>query len=507
MSEPATLGVMTGETWIVLLFHAVLAPATALHALLFKRDSRAAFGWVAVCLLFPLAGPILYVFFGLNRARGRAQRLGLNLAVFGSERGGPLSPLDGDPSDHRSDGAHHLSPEAQRQAHAADPSHPLRQAGQALSRYALVEGNTIEMHLGGQATFKAMLEAIESAKHHVLIATYIFDRDKTGWAFVEAIGRAVARGVAVHVIIDGVGRLYSRPPITHALKKAGASVGLFLPPHLVPPSLSINMRSHHKIFIVDDAVAMTGGINISHRHRIDDPDNTTPTNDLHFCLKGPVVEQLRHEFERLWAMASAHADPLPPACAPVSANHSLGHPVHARVITDGPDEDLDRLTMLFIAALSQARHSVRIMTPYFLPPRELVSAIQGAAIRGIDVVLVLPSDNNLPFVHWATQNMLWELLFRGVRVFYQPPPFHHGKLLVIDQAYTVIGSANWDVRSLRLNFELQVEAYGDGFAKKMHALVDEATQEGRAVTLDEVDGRGFLTRLRDSICWLFSPYL
>ena len=509
MTETATLGNMIGETWIVLLFHAVLAPATALHALLFKRDSRAAFGWIGVCVLFPLAGPFIYVFFGLNRARGRAQRMGLNLAVFSSERGGPLHPAtaDADPSEPTDSGEHHLSAKAQRQAHAADPSHPLRQAGEALSRYPLVDDNLIETFSGGEATFQAMLEAIERAEHHVLIATYIFDRDATGAAFVEAIGQAVSRGVAVCVIIDGVGRLYSRPPITRALKKAGATVGLFLPPRLVPPSLSINMRSHHKIFLVDDAWAMTGGINISQRHRIDDPQNRTPTNDLHFSLEGPVVEQLRIEFERLWAMASAHAQPLPPARAFSQPKHADGHAVQTRVITDGPDADLDRLTMLFIAALSQARHSVRIMTPYFLPPRELVSAIQGAAIRGIDVALVLPSDNNLPFVHWATRNMLWELLFRGVRVFYQAPPFHHGKLLVIDQAYAVVGSANWDVRSLRLNFELQVEAYGDDFAQQMHALIDQAAESGQAVTLGEVDGRGFLTRLRDSICWLFSPYL
>ncbi len=499
---------MTAETWIVLLFHAVLAPATALHALLFKRDSRAAFGWVAVCLLFPLAGPVLYVLFGLNRARGRAQRLGLNLAVFGTERGGPLHHQSERPNAPSSKTPpHHLSPDAERQAHAADPGHPLRQAGQALSRHPLVTDNVVETFVGGQATFEAMLSAIDAAEHQVLIATYIFDRDETGKAFVQAIERAVARGVAVCIIIDGVGRFYSMPPITRALRQAGATVGLFLPPSLLPPSLSINMRSHHKIFIVDGEFAMTGGINISHRHRIDDPNNTTPTNDLHFRLIGPAVTQLRQEFERLWAMASAYAHPLPPACTPRSVEANLGHPVQARVITDGPDEDLDRLTMLFIAALSQARHSVRIMTPYFLPPRELVSAIQGAAIRGIDVVLVLPSDNNLPFVHWATQNMLWELLFRGVRVFYQPPPFHHGKVLVIDQAYAVIGSANWDVRSLRLNFELQVEVYGDAFAEEMHALVETAAQAGRAVTLDDVDGRGFVTRLRDSICWLFSPYL
>lgn len=497
---------MTAETIVVLISHALLAPATALHALLFKRDSRAAFGWIVVCILFPLAGPLLYLFFGLNRARGRAQKMGLDFAFFGPERGGPLHGLDqtSEPADLRT---HHLSPHEPTPSHDQDIAHPLRQAGQSLSRHPAAPNSGVEVFEGGEATFQAMLEAIDTAKHQILIATYIFDRDPTGQRFVDALARAVKRGIEVFVIIDGVGRLYSRPPITSKLKKAGVHVGLFLPPRLLPPSVSINMRSHHKIFLVDGEFAMTGGINISHRHLLKANDNRHPTNDLHFQLSGPVIKQLRAEFDRLWQMTTACLIPLPDPIEPNPTPTPEAWPIQARVITDGPDEDLDRLTMLFIAALSQARRSVRIMTPYFLPPRELVSAIQAASIRGVDVALVLPSNNNLAFVHWATQNMLWELLFRGVRVYYQAPPFHHGKLLVVDDAYTVIGSSNWDIRSLRLNFELQVEAYGREFGDAMRALVDQAAAGGREVTLEEVDGRGFLIRLRDSICWLFSPYL
>lgn len=492
---------MTIETLVVLISHALLAPATALHALLFKRDSRAAFGWIVVCVLFPLAGPLIYLFFGLNRARGRAQRMGLGLALWAVERGGPLNGSP--PSQERKD----APPTDSGYEDFGLDEHPLRRAGHALSRYPLVQATGITPYEGGQATFEAMLNAIETARHHILIATYIFDKDPTGLAFVQALSKAVERGVQVFVIIDGVGRLYSRPPITRALVKAGIHVGLFLPPTLIPPALSINMRSHHKIFIVDGHFAMTGGINISHRHQIDAKDNQHPTNDWHFELVGPMIDQLRSEFERLWSMTNQSKTALPVAITDHPTPRSQAYTVEARVITDGPDEDLDRLTMLFIAALSQARHSVRIMTPYFLPPRDLISAIQAAAVRGVDVTLVLPSKNNLIFVHWATQNMLWELLFRGVKVFYQAPPFHHGKLLVIDQAYTIIGSSNWDTRSLRLNFELQVEAYGKAFGQAMHTAIEQAALTGQAVTLSDVDGRGFWVRLRDSICWLFSPYL
>jgi cardiolipin synthase len=147
------------------------------------------------------------------------------------------------------------------------------------------------------------------------------------------------------------------------------------------------------------------------------------------------------------------------------------------------------------------------MTPYFLPPRELLGALQAASLRGVEVVLVLPEVNNLPYVHWATRNMLWELLYQGIRVHYQPAPFNHSKLMVIDECYTLVGSSNWDSRSLRLNFELQVELFDPDVARTMAGRVRAAVAAGRPVTLEEVDGRGFAERLRDSVCWLFSPYL
>jgi cardiolipin synthase len=157
--------------------------------------------------------------------------------------------------------------------------------------------------------------------------------------------------------------------------------------------------------------------------------------------------------------------------------------------------------------IAEARQSILIMTPYFLPPRELIGALQAASLRGVEVKLVLPARSNLPYVHWATRNMLWEVLYQGVEVFYQPPPFSHAKLMVVDDAWTLIGSSNWDPRSLRLNFELQVEVFDRDFAGAMAARIRSAAAAGRRVTLEEVDRRSLPVRLRDSFCWLFSPYL
>lgn len=466
-----------------MLFHAVLAPATALHALLFKRDSRAAFGWIAVCVLFPVGGPVIYLFFGLNRARGRAQRMGLTSLSVDFERGQRV-------------GRTHPLPASIDAAHRN-----LARIGQALSRHALEQNNRVDVLVNGEAAYPAMLEAIADAREHIVLATYIFEHDETGDAFREALAAAKARGVDVKVLIDGVGDYYSLGRARRALRRAGIRVARFLPPSLLPPSLSGNMRNHHKILVIDDRVGFTGGMNIGNRHRVDPPATSRPTADLHFRLLGPVVAQMRAEFQRMWQFTTGEPETAPPEGFPGDDR------LACRVVTDGPDEDLDRLTVLLSAAIAEARESIRIMTPYFLPPRELIGAIQAAAIRGVNVTIVLPEKSNLPYVDWATRNMLWEVLFRGANVYYQAAPFNHAKLFVVDGSYCLIGSSNWDPRSLRLNFELQVEVYGRDFAARISDYIDSAVERGRSVTLAEVDGRSLPTRLRDSLCWLFSPYL
>lgn len=478
------ISTLLGETsLIVLLFHAVLAPATAIHATLYKRDSRAAFGWIALCVLLPIAGPILYAIAGVNRVRSRAGRLGLPSLDLGYERGARrvirIPEVSGLPDIYRE----------------------LARIGGNLSRHRLVEGNHARALHNGEAAYPAMLEAIDAAERFVFLTTYILDSDRTGQAFIDALGRAAGRGVDVRVIIDGFGELYSFPRASRRLRKHGVAVAQFLPPRLFPPQLSINMRNHHKILVVDGRRAYTGGMNIGDRHLAEDRAVTSPVIDLQFELDGPVAVQLAEEFLRTWTFARGSRD------SPDLPVTSETGPLVCRTVVDGPDENLDRLTMLLTGTIAQARKRIHIMTPYFLPPREIIGVLQAASLRGVEVNLVLPEKNNLPYVHWATRNMLWELLYQDVKVYYQPPPFVHTKLFVVDGIYALIGSTNWDPRSLRLNFELQVEIFGREFAGEMEAHIRAAIDRGRPVTLEEVDGRSLPIRLRDSVCWLFSPYL
>lgn len=468
---------------LVALFHVVLAPMTVLHALLFKRDSRAAFGWIAMCLLLPVAGPILYTLLGVNRIRRRARKLGWPRLRIGHERGRPSRPAGALPD--------------------TLPGHmrELATIGERLSRHRLAGGNRVRPLDNGDEAYPAMLEAIGSARRSVFLCSYIFDDDEVGQRFVEALAAARDRGADVRVVIDGVGEFYSRPRIGRRLRRAGIAFARFLPPQLLPPQLSLNLRNHHKILVIDGQQGFTGGMNISARHVVSGNEKRNVAADQHFAIDGPAAAQLEAEFLRTWSFCTGE-NSAPPEVSPLDVGTAA-----ARVLTDGPDEDLDQLTMLLAAVIAAARERIDIMTPYFLPPRELVAGLQAASLRGVRVRIVLPAENNLPFVHWANRNMLWELLFHGIEVVDQPPPFAHTKLLMVDDDYVQIGSTNWDCRSLRLNFELQVELFDTELRTSLGNAFDEIFDVSKPVTLDEVDGRSLPARLRDATCWLFSPYL
>jgi cardiolipin synthase len=213
------------------------------------------------------------------------------------------------------------------------------------------------------------------------------------------------------------------------------------------------------------------------------------------------VNQLQTVFLEDWAFCTGEQTP-----SSAEAGAGAGT-VISRTIVEGPNEDLDKLAIILMGAISSAKHRILIMTPYFLPSREIISQLQLSALRGVQVEIVLPSKNNLPFVHWATRNMLWELLQRGVRVYFQPPPFVHSKIFVVDDGYAHIGSANLDPRSLRLNFELVMEIYDKETAMLLGDHVAKCRNRSRATSLEEMDSRPIPLRIRDAASWLFTPYL
>jgi cardiolipin synthase A/B len=228
-----------------------------------------------------------------------------------------------------------------------------------------------------------------------------------------------------------------------------------------------------------------------------------PTRDLHFRIQGPVVAHLQQVFAEDWAFTTGeHLEG--PRWFPLlmSAGDTM-----ARGIADGPDEDLDRFTWTLHSALACARRSVIVMTPYFLPDTALATALNAAALRGVDVRILIPGKSNLLLVEWAMGRQLEEVLGHGCKVWRSLPPFDHSKLVIVDGEWTLLGSANWDTRSLRLNFELDVECYDRDLASLLEAYTKLRWSEAAPLTLDTLRARPLWQRLRDGYARLLMPYL
>ncbi len=462
---------------LLVLLHAGPAAYAVFHILLYKRDHRAALAWIMSCLFIPYGGPIAYFLFGVNRVRSRATNIKRRLFKIPFESGYAKRSIS------------HIN------------GYGLDSIGERITGTKLTAGNTVSILHNGDEAYPEMIKAIKSAEKRILLTTYILKTDKTGNEFINALSDAAKRGVEVKVIIDGIGEWYSWKKPSKRLKALGIDVAKFTPPRIIPPNIYINMRNHRKLMIIDNTEAYAGGMNISddHRQLVMQPRRIT---DIHFGFKGPIVKDLIRIFYDDWLIASQTKMDCPfPAADPQPSGY------HCRVIPEDPDEAMDALSLTLQSVISAAKNTVNIMTPYFIPSREMISSLQSASMRGVRVRVVLPAKNNLIYVHWANRNMLTELLLWNVEIFYQPAPFCHSKLLCIDDHYSLVGSANLDPRSLRLNYELGIEIFSHTLNKELTQHFDEIIAKSKALSTDDLAKRSVPVRLRDSLMSLLSPYL
>ncbi|MBL0900661.1 MAG: cardiolipin synthase, partial [Reyranella sp.] len=423
--------------------------------------------------LSPFLGGLLYATMGINRVKRRAKRLRRERLPFAIAGPGLATA-------------------------ATDSLSPLEYAVGRLTGLPSEAGNSVEVLRSGDQAYPRMLEEIERARKSIGLCSYIFRADAVGEKFHQALIRAQRRGVQVRVLIDGVGGGYFWSGTYQRLHKAGVPVARFLHSYFPWRMPFVNLRNHRKVLVIDGHVAFTGGLNIG-AENIEESDPLHRVRDTHFRIEGPVVEQLSEAFADDWLFTTGE-QLLTESWFPVL--EKVGS-VAARVITSGPDEDMERIEYVALHAISCARQSVRLVTPYFLPPEPLTMALGLAAMRGITVDIVLPERSNHAILDWARRVPLRLLVEAGCRIWLMSPPFDHSKLMTIDDSWSLIGSANWDTRSFRLNFELNVELHDGQFARKLVELIRPELR----MTLADIDGDGLLIRLRNSAARLLQPYL
>jgi cardiolipin synthase A/B len=453
--------------------HVLLAGWVTCHVLLNKRDVRAAIGWIGTAWLAPLVGALLYLGFGISRVKRRAHRL------MGLDR-----PIERSFSEDIS---------------SSDPIGRLKIAIGKITGEEASAGKVVAILDSGDEAYPHMLSAINSAEFCVDLSTYIFRTDEVGLEFIGALARAHRRGVKVRALIDGFGGGFLLSPAYRRLRKEGVPVARFLHSMLPWKMPLLDLRLHKKTLIIDRTAAYVGGLNIGVEN-LTTKRQKTVVRDLHFRVEGPVVDQIEEDFAEDWTFTTGE----PPMIA-ASRRSLLGDRQAARAIAAGPDRDGDQLILVLLSAINSAQTSIRIATPYFLPDEQLITALQLASLRGVDVQIALPAINDHRVVAWATRPHIEPLLQTSCRIWCGLPPFDHTKLMTIDGEWSLIGSSNWDVRSLRLNFEIALECHGADLADRLSKIFDQ--KRIAPVTLKEIEGRPFVIKLRDAAARLLTPYL
>lgn len=462
----------------------VASTVAAIHAAMTKHDVRAAIGWVGIIIFSPLFGAVFYLVAGINRIRPTRRGLvreGNLLQEARSQHGDCIDVVP----------------------HSAPQFASLQKLGDRVGGFNVTAGNQVTLLDGGDATYTAMLDAINAAKCSIALQSYIFDNDPVGRKIANALIEAQRRGVTVRVLIDAVGANYSLPPIVSTLHRAGVPTARFnASPWLFWRMPYANLRSHRKVLVVDGRIGFTGGMNIRVRFT---QTNKAPSRDTHFRFEGPVVQQLMAVFAHDWDFTTQESLAGATWFEP-DLNHAPGD-TPVRCILTGPDRYIGSTHKMLLGALAVAQHHVRIQSPYFLPDQPLIGALATAARRGVRVDIVVPGKNNLRMVDYAMTAQLDQIIRTGCRVWRARGTFDHSKLMTVDGAWSYIGSSNLDPRSLRLNFELDSEIYDRAMAQALSARMDQAINEGTRVTLRSLYRLPFIKRLRNKLIWLASPYL
>lgn len=475
---------------ILAILSVVVGAVAAIHATMTKDEVRTAIGWVGVIVLSPIVGAAVYAIAGINRIRRSS--LSHQRASMGTIALYHLSHFD-------------TTNDLVRAAFGRQFG-AMKILGDAVSRYDFTSGNRLEMLETGDEAYAAMLEAIGKAERSILLETYIFDRDAAGEKFAEALGAATRRGVEVRVLVDAVGARYSIPSIVGLLKEKGIVVDVFNGNIIMGLRLPYaNLRTHRKILIVDGKVAFTGGMNIRAGFMRALAGDAVAF-DTHFRLEGPAIADLFHIASEDWQFTTGELLTgdvwriAPPENPP-------GTGTLVRVVGSGPDRNIETNHRMLMGAFSVAEQHILIMSPYLLPDRELISALVTAARRGVSVDIVVPGVNNLKLVDRAMRAQFDQLLKDGCRIWRAGGAFNHSKLMTIDGAWSYVGSSNIDPRSLRLNFEVDLEILDRDTASRVEERIGKVIETSREVNLARLRNRPFLTRLLDRLIWLGSPYL
>ncbi|MFC0470855.1 cardiolipin synthase [Halalkalibacter kiskunsagensis] len=455
-----------------------------------RRNVNSIWMWVLVLTLIPLAGFFLYIIFGRNLSKSKLFR-------WDEESYHLVKELV----------STQLTSLRQNEIDIRDP---------AIQKYKdfiimnlsnnaalLTQNNKVKVYSDGSEKFNALLDDINNATKHIHILYYIIRNDELGNKLADALAEQARKGIEVRVLYDDLGSRSLSKAFIHKIKSAGGEIEAFFPPRIPLINLTINFRNHRKLVVIDGEIGYIGGFNVGDEY-LGLHEKFGYWRDTHLRIMGEAVNNIQTRFIQDWNQAARKE--LTVKDYRMSFTKQFGQ-CGIQIVSSGPDSQLEQIKKAYIKIILSAKEYVYIQSPYFIPDESLLDALKIACFSGLDVRIMIPNKPDHPFVYWATYSNIGELLKIGAKVYIYENGFLHCKTIVSDNKIASVGTANIDVRSFRLNFEVNAFLYSTEEVTELKNLFHEDMTHSTQLTLEQYEMRSKKIRFKESVSRLFSPIL
>nr|WP_263328618.1 cardiolipin synthase [Neobacillus sp. Marseille-Q6967] len=474
--------------WLIIILNIFLAIIVTFRE---RREAVSSWAWLFVLFFMPIFGFILYIIFGQNLSRS-------NLFQWEDQKKiGIQKKLSTQLSQIRSH-------QFQFRNQATRNGKSLIYMNLINNDAVLTEDNSVDLLTDGIEKFNTLLKDIEGAKDHIHIQYYIIKKDQLSKKLVEILAKKAQEGVKVRVLYDEVGSRRLSKEFFSDLLKAGGEVEIFFPSKFFFFNLRLNYRNHRKLVVIDGKTGYLGGFNIGTEY-LGVNQKFGYWRDTHLRIQGTAVQAIQTRFILDWNQASNHQDiNYQPNYFP--DNGSKGN-IGIQIVTSGPDSKIEHIKNGYIKMILSAQNSILIQTPYFIPDTSFLDALRIACSSGVEVKIMIPNKHDHMFVYWATLSYVGELLKAGATVYIYDNGFIHSKTIIVDKEISSVGTANLDVRSFKLNFEVNAFLYDEGIAQRLAATFYEDLKVSREFTLEQYQNRPQWVHFKESVSRLLSPIL
>lgn len=365
------------------------------------------------------------------------------------------------------------------------------------------QDNHVELFYSGEEKFKALLESIENAESFIHMEYYIFKRDKIGKKVLDELAKKAREGLDVKLLVDGMGGRFLTRNFLKPYREAGVKIAVFFPPFVPLISVRINYRNHRKICVIDGKEAYLGGFNVGDEY-LGLSKKFGNWRDTHMKIKGSAISSLQWRFFLDWRFATKEDTGH---CMSYLPEESPEHNVGIQIVSSGPDSKWPSIKDGYMRMVTNAKHKVYIETPYFIPDDSMYEALKIAALSGVDVRVMIPNKPDHIFVYWAGLSYIGELLHAGIKFYTYEKGFNHAKVFIMDDFVSSVGTANLDIRSFKLNFEVNAFMYDEVINMQLTERFINDLKDCKEISLEDYEKRSNIVKIKESVSRLLSPIL